>query len=432
MMIVKMRDHCHRQRSEGVDVKARRKLIIASGLCLFFMICEIVGGILSNSLAIATDAAHLLTDFASFMISLFAIWIAGRPSTQRMSFGWYRAEVIGALASVVMIWFITAILVWLAIQRVINQDFELNANIMLITSGLAIVVNLIMGCQLQHGHSHGGGMGHSHGGKSKKSKATKKQHENNELSMTNTPKPSAILPNFTNDANATTAAPICPTPPTERLEEGVCPEVEFPAAGLRTFSYQNSRSVSEIQAEMSAVMAETAPGAHHHGGLAGKEAENINVRAAYIHVLGDMVQSIGVFVAALIIYFKPEWSLADPICTFVFSIIVLFTTFAIIKDALLVLMEGTPSYLHYTEVLNIFQQIEGVQRVHNLRIWALSINKIALSVHLAIAEGADPKKILQEATTAVHLRYNFFETTIQIEDFTPEMENCKQCTVPDT
>lgn len=60
-----------------------------------------------------------------------------------MSFGWYRAEVIGALASVVMIWFITAILVWLAIERVINQDFELNANVMLITSGLAIVVNLM-------------------------------------------------------------------------------------------------------------------------------------------------------------------------------------------------------------------------------------------------------------------------------------------------
>ncbi|KAI8120982.1 Zinc transporter 2 [Lucilia cuprina] len=425
---IEVRDHCHRQRSEGVDVNARRKLIIASGLCLFFMICEVVGGILSNSLAIATDAAHLLTDFASFMISLFAIWIAGRPSTQRMSFGWYRAEVIGALASVVMIWFITAILVWLAIQRVINQDFELNANIMLITSGLAIVVNIIMGVQLQHGHSHGGGLGHghSHGGKSKKSD---KHNKNNDLSMSPAQKSSSILPTFTNDSNCSN---VCPTPPTERLEQGVSPDAELPSAGIQTFSYQNSRSVSEINSEMSAVMAETAVGGHHHGGLAGKEAQNINVRAAYIHVLGDMVQSIGVFVAALIIYFKPEWSLADPICTFVFSIIVLFITFAFVKDALLVLMEGTPSYLHYTEVLNIFQQIEGVQRVHNLRIWALSINKIALSVHLAIVEGSDPKKILQEATTAVHMRYNFFETTIQIEDFTPEMENCKQCTVPDT
>lgn len=68
---------------DGMDVVARKKLIIASVLCVLFMILEIVGGVWSNSLAIATDAAHLLTDFASFMISLFAIWIAGRPSTRK-------------------------------------------------------------------------------------------------------------------------------------------------------------------------------------------------------------------------------------------------------------------------------------------------------------------------------------------------------------
>ena len=87
-------EHCHSAR-EGyaLDTKARRKLIIASVMCLFFMIVEIVGGVLANSLAIATDAAHLLTDLASFMISLFAIWLASRPATRTMSFGWHRAEV---------------------------------------------------------------------------------------------------------------------------------------------------------------------------------------------------------------------------------------------------------------------------------------------------------------------------------------------------
>lgn len=69
-----------------MDKHARRKLIIASILCLVFMGLEVVGGVMSNSLAIATDAAHLLTDFASFMISLFAIWIAGRPSTRKYVF----------------------------------------------------------------------------------------------------------------------------------------------------------------------------------------------------------------------------------------------------------------------------------------------------------------------------------------------------------
>ena len=85
--------HCHIEREHGIDKKARRKLIVASCLCLVFMIVEVVGGVLSNSIAIATDAAHLLTDLASFMISLFSIWLASRPSTKRMSFGWHRAEV---------------------------------------------------------------------------------------------------------------------------------------------------------------------------------------------------------------------------------------------------------------------------------------------------------------------------------------------------
>lgn len=95
--------HCHvSDRIEGVDKVARRKLIVASVLCVVFIIVEVIGGFMSNSLAIATDAAHLLTDFASFMISLLALWMAGRRSTARLSFGWYRAEVLGALISVVM------------------------------------------------------------------------------------------------------------------------------------------------------------------------------------------------------------------------------------------------------------------------------------------------------------------------------------------
>ncbi|XP_054742490.1 proton-coupled zinc antiporter SLC30A2 isoform X1 [Anastrepha obliqua] len=444
---IELRDHCHRQRTEGVDIRARKKLIIASVLCLVFMVCEIIGGILSNSLAIATDAAHLLTDFASFMISLFAIWIAGRPSTQRMSFGWYRAEVIGAMASVIMIWVITAILVWLAVQRLINRDFEVDAKIMLITSGLAILVNLVMGLQLQHGHSHGGmsgAHGHSHGGKSKqKSNKITNLQVANDSSNGNLAFTTAIEKPVADDTIKYVPGPTCsPTghcalPATQRPLEDGAGELELdandavlPASGLATFSYQNSTSVKEVHAEIAAVMAETAPAGHHHGGAAARDAENLNVRAAFIHVVGDMIQSAGVFVAALVIFFRPDWAIIDPICTFFFSIIVLFTTFSIMKDALLVLMEGTPSYMHYAEVLEVFQHIEGVRRVHNLRIWALSINKVALSVHLAIAPGANAKRILEEASTAVHRRYNFFETTIQIEEFTPQMENCQQCCVP--
>uniref|UniRef100_A0A1B6H9H4 Zinc transporter 2 n=1 Tax=Homalodisca liturata TaxID=320908 RepID=A0A1B6H9H4_9HEMI len=321
-------DHCHRDNGQNqIDRRARRKLIIASILCLVFMIVECVGGYLSGSLAIATDAAHLLTDFAAFMISLFALWVSSRKPTQSMPFGWYRAEVIGALTSVLTIWVVTGILVYMAVERIIHRDFEIDTEIMLITSGFGVLVNLIMGLTLhQHGHTHGGGSSHG----------------------------------------------------------------------------------------------------HSHG-----ESENINVRAAFIHVVGDFLQSFGVFVAALVIYFYPDWSIVDPICTFLFSIIVLCTTMAILRDTLNVLMEGMPRGVDFNDVLNTFLSIDGVQRVHNLRIWALSLDKTALAAHLAISPGVNSHEILKAASRKIHSKFHFFEMTLQIEDFQEVMKDCTQCQCPE-
>ncbi|XP_025154534.1 zinc transporter 2 isoform X1 [Harpegnathos saltator] len=336
---VLLEDHCHRERNEEIDKKARKKLLLASTLCVVFMIAEIVGGVLSNSLAIATDAAHLLTDFASFMISLFSIWVASRPATRKMPFGWYRAEVIGALTSVLLIWVVTGILFYLAIERIIHKDFELDATVMLITSAVGVAVNLVMGLSLhEHGHSHGG---HSHGG----------EHSH----------------------------------------------------------IANKDTESDLPDDLK------------------EKKSNINVRAAFIHVLGDFIQSIGVFIAALVIYFKPSWSIVDPICTFLFSILVILTTVAIIKDVMNVLMEGIPKGFEYSHVENTFMQIDGVVKVHNLRIWALSLDKTALSAHLAIKPGTSPQNILRTATRNIHDKYKFFEMTLQIEEFNERMENCKQC-----
>ena len=131
--------------------------MLASVLCLLFMTAEVVGGVLSNSLAVATDAAHLLTDLASFMVSLFALWLAGRPSTDKenifvavpkniicissvrpqMSFGWHRAEVVGALVSVLLIWVVTGVLVSVAALRLATGDTEVEPGVMLVTSGVS-------------------------------------------------------------------------------------------------------------------------------------------------------------------------------------------------------------------------------------------------------------------------------------------------------
>lgn len=321
------------------------------------MIAEIVGGVLSNSLAIATDAAHLLTDFASFLISLFAIWMAAKPKSQKMSFGWHRAEVLGATISVLMIWLVTGILVYLAIMRVINREFEIDATAMLITSGLGVAVNIVMGATLhQHGHSHGGGgggggHGHSHGGA-----------------------PSGSGHGHAHDA-----------------EDG-----------------------------------------HAHGGEDGHahevaDKENINVTAAFIHVVGDFLQSLGVFIAAIVIYFKPEWNIIDPICTFVFSLLVLATTISILRKTLSVLLEATPSDINYDIVKNTFLSVKGIRHIHSLRIWGLTTDKAALAAHLAIDKGLNAQEVLQAATVKIRAKYNFYEMTLQVEEFQDDMTACDQC-----
>jgi zinc transporter 2 len=79
------------------------------------MIVEIIGGALAHSMAIMTDAAHLLSDFSGFLISIFSIWIGTRPASNNMSYGYHRAEIIGALGSVMLIWGLTLWLIWEAV-----------------------------------------------------------------------------------------------------------------------------------------------------------------------------------------------------------------------------------------------------------------------------------------------------------------------------
>ncbi|XP_017854971.2 uncharacterized protein LOC108608207 [Drosophila busckii] len=369
-------DHCHVDRKDsGINKRAKRKLIVACVLCLVFMVCEAVGGILANSLAIATDAAHLLTDLVSFLISLFALHLSSRPATQRLNFGWYRAEVIGAMISVYFIWVLTGVLVWMAIDRLVKDVHYVDAKIMLISSALAILFNLVMAVQLTYGSGNA-----FYKAGDLRSKLRRRKPEPLQIESANSKQ------NF-----------------------------EDPHTAVKPAESDLMQTTLPVQY------------AHGHSHM---PQENINVRAAVIHVMGDLIQSVGVFVAAIIIFCKPDLSYVDAICTILFGLIVLVTTFRILVDVFKVLMEGSPDYMDYEVVKNTFLSIEGVVHVHNLRIWALSINKVALSAHLAIEQNADPQLILQQAKTLIHQRYNLFETTIQIEEYRPGMEDCDQCATP--
>ena len=102
-------------KKKSIGRKAMCKLFSVSLVCFFFMTVEIVGGYISGSLAIMTDAAHMLSDVAAFTISYLAIYLSHRPATLKKTFGYHRAEVLGALASIALIW---GLLIWLLIEAV--------------------------------------------------------------------------------------------------------------------------------------------------------------------------------------------------------------------------------------------------------------------------------------------------------------------------
>ncbi|KAL1189780.1 Metal tolerance protein A2 [Cardamine amara subsp. amara] len=135
-----------------------RKLLIAVFLCAIFISVEIVGGIKANSLAILTDAAHLLSDVAALAISLFSLWASGWKANSQQSYGFFRIEILGALVSIQMIWLLAGILVYEAIVRFNNGSGEVEGSLMFAVSAVGLLVNIAMAILLGHDHGHS----HSH------------------------------------------------------------------------------------------------------------------------------------------------------------------------------------------------------------------------------------------------------------------------------
>lgn len=229
-----------------------KKLYITSTICFFFMIVEIFGGYLANSVAIMTDAAHMFSDLSGFAIAILSLHISARPASSFMTYGYHRAEIIGAIMSIALIWGLTIWLFYEAIIRVQNPK-EVDGLLMLIVAIIGLISNIVMAFLLHSSHSHGShGQSHSH-----------HDHDHNHN--------------------------------------------------------QGKKESNSLSHE-----------------------EDVNIKAASLHVLGDLLQSVGVTIAAIFICINPEWSIADPICTFIFSIIVAGTTLPILKECIKVLMEGVP------------------------------------------------------------------------------------------
>ncbi|KAJ1561342.1 Metal tolerance protein 1 [Nowakowskiella sp. JEL0078] len=354
----------------------KRKLIIAISLCFVFFLIELIAGIAAGSLAILSDSFHLLSDIAGFGISLSAIFLSQKPATSTHSFGFHRAEILGAILSTFLIWILTAGLVWEAIERLQNPQ-PINGQVMFYTAAVGVLVNLVLGFTLHGEHDHGDhdhshNHGYSHAGHSIEPHShnhSEDDHDHHNLDHDH---------NHGHDHD-------------------------------HIHNHDREEIVNHVSKKL-------------------KKDVNVNIKSAALHVIGDLISSIGVLISAAIIWAYPSMSYIDPLCTFIFSVLVMMTTYTLMMNSLTILMEGTPADINPILVADDLREIDGVVDVHDLHIWTLTVGKAALAVHLDIQPETltskvnvphvttfDFNRILQTAQELVCSKYGIHHSTIQIE-----------------
>ncbi|CAG8673018.1 11411_t:CDS:2, partial [Acaulospora morrowiae] len=263
------------------------------------------------NLALLSDSFHLLSDLVSFTISLLSIYLSHRPASKSHSYGYYRAEILGALFSILLIWILTCFLCLEAYDRISNPK-EVDGKTMFIISCIGVFVNLLLIFVLGHTHFH-----------SHDSKDNKDSHNN---------------------------------------------------------------------------------------------GDGVNIRAALLHVFGDLLSSLGVLISSIVIIYDPSKVWVDPLCTFFFSVLVMATTFGILKSSIRVLMEATPPHIDIQAVKLDLKSIEGVRSVHDLHVWDLTVGKTILVAHLKLqkysptqySETFTRSSILSMARKMLRKKYNIF------------------------
>jgi len=269
---------------------------------------EIAGGLITNSLALLADAGHMLSDVAALALSLFAIWVAQRPPTAQRTYGYYRAEILAALANGAALVAISLYVFGEAVQR-FGAPPEVRAPLMMGIAAGGLVVNL--------------------------------------LSLW-------IL----------------------------------------------------------------------HGG----QGRNLNVRGAWLHVLGDALGSVGALAAGALI-FGFGWYWADPLASVLIALLILYSAWNLLREAVAVLLEGAPGHIDVDQVRESLVSCEGVMAVHDLHVWTITSDMVSLSCHIVAREGSPRREMLSLLNGLLQERFGIYHTTLQIE---PEnFDSCENCKVGD-
>ena len=187
-------------------------------------------------------------------------------------------------------------------------------------------------------------------------------------------------------------------------------------AGLIVWeAWQRLRSPVEVDAPVMLVIASLGLLVNVAGALLlhGHAHDNLNVRGAYLHVLGDLVGSVGAIAAGVIILFT-GWLPADPLISVVIALLILVSAWNLVKEATDVLLEAAPAHIDVAEVVRELRAIDGLDDVHDVHVWTLTSGFVALSAHGVIDDPADHTRVLGEVQTRMQER-GIVHVTFQIE-----------------
>lgn len=349
-------------------IRSATKLCGLILFCLLFILIEIIGGVKANSLAVVADAAHLVSDVVGFGVSLFTVWASGWEPTKTHSFGFFRFEVLGALFSLQLIWLISGILIYEAIHRILNAAGMVNGKLMFFTAVFGFVINLIMLKWLGHDHIH-----HHHSG------GCANHHHHNQGGA--------------EDSD-------------HKVKEEKMSLMSSSAGNHSCSDIEHNHTVQDksVQSWINCALKELK-----------QKHLNMNLQGAYLHILGDLIQSIGVMIGGAVIWAKPNWLIVDLLCTLGFAVLVLCTTVPMLRNLLAILTESAPSSINVAEVEAGLVGIKGVHSVYDLHVWSMAVGKVLLSCNVVAEQGANSKEVLSNIKEFCEQTYEIHHVTVQID-----------------
>jgi cobalt-zinc-cadmium efflux system protein len=258
-----------------------------------FMVAEVVGGLLANSLALLADAGHMLADVAALALSLWAMSLARRPPSHDKTYGYVRMEILAALVNGAALLVISGLIAWEAWRRV-REPVAVDGPLLAGVAAAGLVVNLIA-ASLLHAHAH----------------------------------------------------------------------------------------------------------------------ESLNVRGAYLHVLGDLLGSVGALTAGAVVW-ATGWTPADALVSVLIAGLILTSAWRLVREAADVLLEAAPAHVDVERLLADLREVPALHDVHDLHVWTLTSGFVALSAHGVIDDPRDQRRVLDDVRERAR-RHGIEHVTFQLE-----------------